>query len=171
MKDTLKEISLLAIQLNRETFTNEQKNVEWLGNIPAQKEEIKLTENRLGIELPDDYKRFLLLTNGFFTPCDSTEPTFEPVSKVDYLKNIDTYLLEIWNEGVLIDVGEQLNNAIVIGGMNDEQYFFLIPPDYPDNKWQYWKFANWIPGEQRYENLENYFQSVLDFMKGLHNKS
>ncbi|MGF7042264.1 hypothetical protein M2273_005536 [Mucilaginibacter lappiensis] len=86
-------------------------------------------------------------------------------------KNIDTYLLEIWNEGVLIDVGEQLNKAIVIGGMNDEQYFFLIPPDYPDNKWQYWKFANWIPGEQRYENLENYFQSVLDFIKGLHNKS
>lgn len=165
MKDILKKISLLAVRVNNNIFTDEQRNSEWLGNIPTQIEEIKLAENRLDIELPDDYKSFLLQTNGFFTPCDSTEPTFETVNKIDYLKNIDTYLLEIWNEGVLADVGEQLNKAIVIGGLNDEQYFFLIPPHYPDNKWQYWKFANWIPGEQRYENLENYFQSVLDFMK------
>lgn len=165
MKDILKKISLLAVQLNKAVFTDEQKDSEWLGNIPAQIEEITLTESRLDIQLPDDYKRFLLQTNGFFTPCDSTEPTFETVNKIDYLKNIDTYLLEIWNEGVLADVGEQLNKAIVVGGMDDEQYFFLIPPSNPDNKWQYWKFANWIPGEERYENLESYFKSVLDFMQ------
>lgn len=171
MKELLKEISALAIKLNRATLTDKQNELGWLGNNPASLEEIKLAESRLGIGLPYDYTSFLLLTNGFFTPNDSTEPTFETVSKIDYLKNIDTYLLEIWNEGILMDIGEQLNKAIVIGGLNDEQYFFLIPPDVANSAWQYWKFANWIPGEQRFERLETYFASVLDFMKGLSEKA
>lgn len=165
MKTLLQEISVLAIQLDGSAFTDEQKSLEWLGSTPASKEEIKSAESRLGIEFPNDYKNFLLITNGFFTPSDSTEPTFETVDKINYLKNVDTYLLEVWNKGPLIDVGEQLNKTIVIGGINDEQYFFLIPPGSSDGKWQYWKFANWIPGEERYQNLENYFQSVLDFIK------
>ena len=77
MKKILQDISALAIQLNKAAFTNEQKSLAWLGNNPANGEEIKLVENRLGVKLPDDYKSFLLLTNGFFTPCDFTEPTFE----------------------------------------------------------------------------------------------
>jgi len=89
------------------------------------------------------------------------------IDKINYLKYVDTFLLEIWNDGALADIGEQLNRAIVIGGMNDEQYFFLIPPNGTDGKWQYWKFANWIPGEEPYENLETYFLSVLDFMRGI----
>jgi cell wall assembly regulator SMI1 len=165
MKNTLQEISALAIQPNGSMFTGKQKNLLWLGKNPASEEEIKSAENRLGVQLPVDYKNFLLLTNGFFTPNDSTEPTFEGIENIDFLKNIDTYLLEVWNEGVLVDVGEQLNRAIVVAGMNDEQYFFLIPPESHCDKWQYWKFANWIPGEERYENLENYFQSVLQFLK------
>jgi hypothetical protein len=47
MKDLLKKISLLAVQLNRAVFTDEQRNSEWLGNIPAQIEEIKLTEKQI----------------------------------------------------------------------------------------------------------------------------
>jgi len=165
MKNLLTEISLIAIQQNESAFTEEQKKSRWLGTQPALEEEIKAAESRLGVNLPDDYKDLLSITNGFFTPCDSTEPTFEPVTKIDYLKNIDTYLLEIWNEGVLADIGEQLNRAIVVGGLVDEQYFFLITPEHSEDKWQYWKFANWLCGEQRYENLENYFVSVLAFLK------
>ena len=171
MKDILRKISELAIRLNGATFTNEQNELQWLGNSPASMEEINLAKTRLGIELPADYIRFLLTTNGFFTPCDSTEPTFETINKVDHLKNIDTYLLEIWNEGILIDIGEQLNRAIVIGGLNDEQYFFLIPPLMFDEKWQYWKFANWIPGVQPYEDLNDYFTSVLNLMTNQSKKS
>ncbi|MCC8409008.1 SMI1/KNR4 family protein [Mucilaginibacter sp. UR6-1] len=171
MKDLLKEISKLAIQSQAFGLTNEHKQSGWLGNSPATMEGILKAERRLGVELPNDYKEFLLLTNGFFTPCDSTEPIFEAINNIDHLKNIDAYLLEIWNEGVLIDVGKQLNRAIVVAGMEDEQYFLLIPPDYSVNKWQYWKFANWIPGEERYESLKKYFTSVLNFMKDHSEKS
>jgi hypothetical protein len=167
MKTLLREISLLALQLDRSVFTDEQKSSGWLGAVPVSNEEIKSAETRLDIEFPDDYKNFLLNTNGFFTPCDSTEPSFETIEKVDYLKNIDPFLLEVWSEGALVEVGEQLKRAIVIAGMDDEQYFLIIPSELSDNTWQYWKFANWIPGEERYENLESYLQSVFDFMKNL----
>lgn len=164
MKNTLQEISKLAIRLDEFVFTNEQKKSEWLGQAPASMEEIEVAENRLGIQFPEDYKDFLLITNGFLTPRDSTEPTFQKVDEIYYLKSVDTFLLEVWNEGPLADVGEQLKTAIVIAGINDEQYFLLIPPSSSHDKWQYWKFANWIPGEHRYESLANYFDSVLDFL-------
>ncbi|HVW98262.1 MAG TPA: SMI1/KNR4 family protein [Mucilaginibacter sp.] len=166
MEDILRKISSLAIQLQSSAFTDTQKQLNWLGSPPASLTDIEIAENRLGVKFPKDYKNLLLITNGFFTPCDSNEPTFETVEKVDYLRNIDTYLLEIWNEGVLADVGEQLNRAIVVGGLDDEQYFFLIPPIGSEN-WQYWKFANWIPGEESYQNLNQYFTSVLDFMESI----
>jgi cell wall assembly regulator SMI1 len=164
MKNTLHEISKLAIQLDEFAFTNEQRTLKWLGQPAASKEEIEGAENRLGVQLPKDYKDFLLITNGFFTPQDSTEPTFEKIDKVDHLKSVDPFLLEVWNKEPLAVVGKQLNRAVVIAGINDEQHFLLIPPDSSLDKWQYWKFANWIPGEKGYENLEHYFKSVLDFM-------
>jgi hypothetical protein len=159
----------LAVKLQRSAFTDNQKQSNWLGCTPALLADIEIAENRLRVKFPKDYKNLLLVTNGFFTPCNSTEPTFEKIERVDYLKNIDTYLLEIWNEGVLADVGELLNRAIVVGGMDDEQYFFLIPPIGSEN-WQYWKFANWIPGEKRYQSLDQYFASVLDFMRNFSEK-
>lgn len=169
MKDILKEISVLAIQSNRASFTNEHKNLKWLGNDPASIEEIKAAEHQLGVELPEDYKNFLLTTNGFFTPCDSTEPTFEKVDKIDYLINIDDFAIEVWHQDALIEVGKELSRSIVVGGIHDEQYFLLIPPKTINEKWQYWKFANWIPGEEPYEDLETYFANVLDFLRGLDN--
>lgn len=128
-------------------------------------DKILATQARLNVVFPNDYVEFLLFTNGFFTPCDATEPTFESVDKIDLLKNVDSFLLEIWGEGALANTAEFLNRAIVIGGLNDEQYFLLIPPIASDEKWLYWKFASWLAGEYSYENLEAYFKSVLSFLK------
>ncbi|MFI5161419.1 MAG: SMI1/KNR4 family protein [Sphingobacteriales bacterium] len=165
MEKALKEISIIAIPLNRSVFTDEQKSLQWLGSQPASRAAIALAERRLNTDLPEDYLKFLLITNGFFTPCDSTEPTFENVSKIDYLKNVDPFLIEIWQQEPLIEEGRKLARSIVVAGLNDEQYFLLIPPDVDNKKWEYWKFASWIPGEESYNGLESYFVSVLDFIK------
>jgi cell wall assembly regulator SMI1 len=166
VKDILKKISHIAVDQKVRGLSEGHVLSCWLGTFPAHSDDIKMAEQKLGVKLPEDYKEFLLTTNGFFTPCDSTEPTFEKVSDITYLKDVDPFLLEIWNEGVLENIGRQLNRAIVVAGLNDEQYFFLIPPvDEANNEWQYWKFANWIPGEEPYENLQTYFESVLDLME------
>jgi len=161
----LKEISVTAIKLSPNKFTDEEREFGWLGNQPATKEAIKSAEQKLGMTLPEDYKAFLLITNGFFTPTDSTEPTFEPVENIDYLKNVDDFLIEVWCVPELIDIGQQLAKSIIIGGLEDEQYFLLIPPADEKSEWKYWKFASWIPGEQPYKNLNDYFTSTLEFLK------
>ena len=123
MKMVLQQISQRAIQLAAHNFTDEQKQYGWLGYPPATEEQIEAAENRLGIKLPDDFKEFLRITNGFLTPNDATEPTFESIEKIEYLKNIDSFLLEVWSDPALVDTGQELARSIAVAGLADEQYF------------------------------------------------
>ena len=100
---------------------------------------------------------FLQITNGFIAP-NSVEPSFMKVEEVDYLKNIDKFTIEAYNL-------PELENSILVAGKDEEQYFLLIPPKNENEKWKYWKFANWMAGEQEFANLETYFKDVLDFME------
>ncbi|PWK77536.1 SUKH superfamily protein [Mucilaginibacter oryzae] len=164
MKYILKEISRLAIPEDRwNLLTDEQIQTEWLGKPPASENEIKAAEDRLGVAFPADYKDFLLIANGFSAPND-IEPGFEPADRVDFLKNIDPFLVEIWNETEL-DERVDLERSIVVAGIDAEQYFLLVPPLPGAVNWKYLKFANWIPGSIYYENLEAYFRNVLHFMQ------
>lgn len=163
MNSLLKQISEKAIELADFEFTQEQTENKWLGTKPVSETEIKLTEKRLGIEFPTDFKLFLSITNGFSAPND-IEPTFEPINKIDFLKNIDSFIIEAYSIDGIENIGKQLEKSILIGGINQEQYFLLIPPNLTNEKWKYWKFANWHPGEEEHINLESYFTEVLNFM-------
>jgi cell wall assembly regulator SMI1 len=126
MKELLKEISRLAIPEDRwNLLTEEQIKNEWLGNSPASVDEIKLAEQRLGVTLPEDYKEFLLIANGFSAPND-IEPGFEPTDKIDFLENIDPFLVEVWSEAKL-EESIDLARSILIAGIDQEQYSYLFP--------------------------------------------
>lgn len=155
MKKVLEQISINAIKFEDFNFTTAQKQAGWLGYKPASEHEIDNAEQRLGIKFPQDYKDFLFITNGFSAPND-IEPSFERVENVVYLKSIDIDIIEAYDL-------EELKESIVIGGLNEEQYFLLIPPSTSLEKWKYWKFANWHPGEQEFSSMENYFKDVLQF--------
>ena len=163
MNSLLKQISEKAIELGDFEFTQDQTENKWLGSKPISEIEINLTEKRLGIEFPTDFKKFLLITNGFFSP-NNIEPTFEPIDRIEYLKNIDGSLVEVWNQEGIADIGKQLERSIVIAGRNEEQYFLIIPPESDLEKWKYWKFSSWQPGEVEHKDLQHYFKDVLLFM-------
>ncbi|WGF94018.1 SMI1/KNR4 family protein [Aequorivita marisscotiae] len=163
MNSLLKQISEKAIELADFEFTQEQTENKWLGTKPASENEIQLTEKRLGIDFPTDFKQFMSITNGFSAPND-IEPTFEPINKIDFLKNIDSFIIETYSLNGIENIGIQLEKSIIVGGINQEQYFLLIPPNSTNEKWKYWKFANWHPGEEEHENLESYFKEVLSFL-------
>lgn len=166
MKKILRKISETAIKQGEFSFTTEQIETKWLGNQPATSAEIHEAEIRLGVTLPADYQEFLLLANGFTTPNENVDPSFSKMSDVAFLKDVDPQPNEIWTEQIeLLDVGIKLARSIVIGGLTEEQYFLLIPPIIENTDWEYWKFASWIPGEDPYQGLENYFINVLDFLK------
>lgn len=158
MKDLLLAISEKAIKYEDFNFTSEQIENNWLGTIPATEKQISEAENKLGIKLPQDYIEFLKITNGFSTPNDCVEPSFESIENIDFLKNIEPFAIEAYS------YLPELQNAILIAGLEEEQYFLLLPPESKNEEWRYWKFANWHPGEHPYENLKTYFEDVLQFI-------
>ena len=165
MKKTLAILFKKSIELGDETYSDDQLKSKWIGNPPATIEEIMETENRLGIELPADYKEILLISNGFPTSSNTVEPTFQKVSEIDYYRNWEWNCIELWtNSEELNAVGEELERSILIAGLEDEQQFLIIPPYTRNEKWKYWKFANWIPGKEEYDDLSNYFESVIKFL-------
>ena len=157
MNNLLVEISKKVIKYEDFNFTSEQIENKWLGNIPAIDTEIIEIENKLGVKFPEDYKAFLKITNGFSAPND-VEPSFERIENVDYLKSVDEYVIEAF-----VNLPE-LETAIIVAGIQEEQYFLLLPPKSENGKWKYWKFANWHPGEEPFENLKEYFKNVLEFI-------
>lgn len=157
MKDLLKAISEKAIKYEDFNFTSEQIENNWLGTISVTQEQINKAENKLGIKLPEDYVEFLKITNGFSASND-IEPSFESIENIDYLKNIEPFAIEAYS------YLPELKNAILIAGIDEEQYFLLLPPELKDGDWKYWKFANWFPGEHPYPNLKEYFENILLFI-------
>ena len=163
MENLLKEISNLAIQLGDFEFTNNQIENNWLGTSSATTEAIEKKELELNIKLPQDYIEFLKISNGF-PPTSDVDSTFLPIEEIGLLKEKDKQLVDIWcNSGN--GINEELQNAILVTKVHEEQYFLLIPPITKNNSWQYWKFASWIPGEEPYKNIESYFQSIKEFIQ------
>lgn len=158
----LKQVSSTSISVNDFAFTEEQTKNNWIGNSPASIENITQVEKQLNIILPDDYKNFLKISNGFHAS-NSVEPSFVSVNEIDYLKNIDPELINIWIETGNTEIEIELKNSIVIGGIHEEQYFLLIQPTEKQKRWRYWKFASWIPGEEEYPDFINYWKSVISF--------
>lgn len=165
MLKTLQEISKKALLLNDFDFSDEQIKTKWLGTSVAQDKEISDTETRLKVKLPDDYIAFLKISNGF-PQTSSISCSFLSVGRIDYLNTLYEDLIDLWSENqVSNEIAEALASGILVGGLNEEQQFLLIPADKTRDKWGYWKFASWIPGEEVYSSLEEYFKSDLSFLK------
>ncbi|WP_214226195.1 SMI1/KNR4 family protein [Pedobacter sp. B4-66] len=163
LNNILKKISELSIKSEHfNSYSNEQIKANWIGNNPSKIVDIESVEKNLGIKLPQDYKDFLLITNGFAATRNHTKPRFEAVENIDYLVNIDNFIVEIWNQEGLEDIGRELARSILIAGIEEEQYFLIIPPKSAEDSWKYWMFASWLPGELPYKNLLDYFKSTLE---------
>ena len=162
MKELLKTISEKAIELEDFAYSEEQVQNKWLGTIPITEIELDSIEKRLGLQLPKDYIDFLKITNGF-SAANLVEPTFEPFWKIDFLKEVDSFIIKVWNEDGLTEIGKNLERSIVVGGIEEEQYFLLIPPEKANEDWKYWKFSSWLPGEEEFKTLQDYFEKVLEF--------
>lgn len=135
---------------------------------PTTEKHINEVEKQLGVALLHEYKQFLLITNGF-SQTSITEPEFFSINKIDWLKNVEKELIEIWKNDGIKDVGEQLERAIIIGDSNGEQQFLLISPR-KNEVWKLWKFASWIPGAEEYDTLETYFNELLEFLIEIKNQ-
>jgi hypothetical protein len=81
------------------------------------------------VTLPDDYKSFLLLTNGF-RGSSSIGVTFLPVERIGWAHDLDSELVAI--VGKPMDEKDSARAAgfqrsLLIGGLNEELQLLLVP--------------------------------------------
>ncbi|HVX49401.1 MAG TPA: SMI1/KNR4 family protein [Chitinophagaceae bacterium] len=160
-KELLKKISVLAIQQQSNDFDEEMLEAGWLGMQPAGKEDIEAAEKSLGIQLPEDYKQFLLISNGFAS-ISSTDVFLAQVEDIQWFRDFNPSLVDGWSE-THSEYDPAYNtpfkNSIIIGGMHDEQQLLLVPVD--NGVWECWFFAFWIPGEDKFPSLRYYMEERL----------
>jgi cell wall assembly regulator SMI1 len=69
------------IDLIRKYFSNAE-NADSIFNPPATANQITELETAMNIKFPQDYKDFLLITNGFEGKVEETVTIFEPVENI-----------------------------------------------------------------------------------------
>ncbi len=160
----LKQISISAIELDGERFSDEEKSAKWIGKAPATDAAIDDTQKRLGISFPKDVIELYKTTNGTSVILSQTFGDFAPIEKIDWLKNIQPETIEAYAE-----MGEayleNLKNSIVIAGLTHPHQVFIIQPHGEHTNWRYWEFASYLPGENEFKGIEKYFERLNVFLE------
>lgn len=163
MKTLLQKISKEAITLNPDSFTKEEKATQWIGRHPATDEAIVEAEKKLGLKLPNDVIELYKASNGTAVILNQTFGAFEPIEKIDWLKNAIPQTIEDYS-GMGEVYTNDLTNSIIIAGINYVHMVLIIQPCGDNKEWRYWEFAHYIPGETPFESIEKYLERLDDFL-------
>jgi SMI1 / KNR4 family (SUKH-1) len=168
LKALLQRLSESAINKKDIDYEDAVLRSRWLGYPPAQDEQINAAEKRLGIDLPEDYKSFIRVTNGF-KAVSNVGVSFLPVDSIGWLRDLDKELVDILGTPMSNDPPDsasatEFRRAILIGGYREEQQFLLIPPAGKEKEWKYWFYAFWTPGITAHPSLRFYLESELQFL-------
>ncbi|MBL7974415.1 MAG: SMI1/KNR4 family protein, partial [Candidatus Kapabacteria bacterium] len=143
LKELLQDLSNVSVKLNDMNHSNDIISSEWLGASPCTLEDIRNTEQRLGITLPEDLKSFYLTSNGFLQP-SYTQTSVFPIAKITRL-DIEEYLGYNILKYYPRDFVNKLKSAFIIGdGDNKHQYLLLVPDTNQKSKWIYMKYGSWM---------------------------
>lgn len=156
-----------AVKAQRDLFTKEQSKSKWLGRPAAPEAAIAAVETRLNLKLPEDYVAFLRVSNGFSALSTTTAP-LRAVERIGrFAVEADADFMAILKEYPEEDAPEALERSIQISDLGEMggELVLLIPPASPDDPWQTWFYAPWVPGVIRYPSfrhfLEQTFQELL----------
>ena len=159
----IKKLCTVALEYAPEDFPTEVVTSKWIGFEKAKPSAIKATEKRLGLQLPEDYKLFLRVTNGLLA-FPLLNPQLLPVEEIDYLKNVERPdIFEIYKDySMKDDDGETfyeiVSRCILISIYPEEQMVWLVPPKEKGGEWQTWFFGAWVPGEVRYPGFRYFIE-------------
>ncbi|MEM7558613.1 MAG: SMI1/KNR4 family protein [Planctomycetota bacterium] len=156
----------------------------WFGFPPASDQQVAAAESRLEVSFPPSYRQFLMITNGWrMTGWQSIGVL--PVLDVDWLRNRDPELIEIWCD---VDVEEiEDDEYFVYGDAQDclsmrreylqdvllistpswanQDYFFLNPKIVFEGEWEAWHFSTEFPGACRYRSFYDLMLAELHGVK------
>ncbi|UOQ51188.1 SMI1/KNR4 family protein [Hymenobacter cellulosivorans] len=168
----LAQLNQLALAAEPDLLTDSQWPQPWIGREPASAADIAATEQRLGLELPADYKAFLQASNGLVN-FSGVDPELLPVAEINWYKQAESAELyahtqtypDVESDEEQAIIGPYLERAVLISSLDQEQLLWLIAPTEPSGQWQTWFFAAWQPGETRYPTFRAYVEEQLQALE------
>ncbi|MEO6637129.1 MAG: SMI1/KNR4 family protein [Ginsengibacter sp.] len=169
----ISKLSELSIKIEPKDFTAKQKKENWIGKQPSSEFTIARSEQRLGIQLPNEYREFLKASNGL-SPFPYKNPELIAIEKIDYLKksyfdlygDLDLFPCDFLTEDGQGDISKYIERAIAISLLPDEQEIWLIPPKLNNDEWECWFFASWLPGVRQYKNFRYFIEEQVQNLEG-----
>ena len=148
------------------------KKRKWLGNPGATEDQLDKLEQRLGIELPPDYKNFLRFSNGWQGRLTSSIYNLWSTEEIQWLSvrnqgwiddEIRTFSGQVSvEEHMRYGVrqfettyrAEYLKAALEISDWGDAS-ILLLNPEIKDEEgnWEAWEYATWYPGAFRFPSF------------------
>lgn len=157
------------------SFPAQGRKRQWLGFPPATEKQVLRLEKRLGHELPPSYRSFLLTTNGWLRTSMFVE-RIRPVSQVDWLESDAPELLDglspedgddlmqnypsaqyfSYDGRPIFDCDHFRRSLVIADPIPGDSMIYVLNPLVvaPDGEWEAWRFANWIPGAERFPSFE-----------------
>ena len=171
--------SLLADDNIRAQQSQETLNSRWLGFPGASPEEIRTIEERLGIEIPLSYRRFLQTSNGWRNSGSFIHRVWSVQEIVWFKENHQPWIsaytdpkhkLPTMSEEDYHRYGEEqdptsfrpeyLQTALQISDVGDSAVYLLNPKVVTnEGEWEAWFFANWLPGADRYRSFQELMEA------------
>lgn len=134
---------------------------KWAGFPPASETAIAEAEQRLNLRLPDSYRQFLKVSNGWWLDGTVGLTRLWAVEEIRLMAQVDPAAVAIWSAIDSppgdADAGELPNShftsVIQISEDKDGRYLLnpLVKPH--ADEWQAAFFAHWVPGAQCYESF------------------
>lgn len=162
----LKNLSKMVLETS--PYPNEeQARNQWIGICPATAYDLKSAERKIDQNLPEDYKAFLLLSNGLYFDFDNLV-YWNSTLQIGRFRDHHTDIIQAWRETGQTLVADKLELSIMIGFDEMKRYFLLIPPVDKQSNWEYWTFSTWDPVERVYTSMEEMLEAEMEQMKRIH---
>jgi len=167
-----------------EQLHNDVKASKWMGFAGATMVEIRHAEACVGSRLPQSYREFLSVTNGW-RRVDNFVDGLWPVNEVDWLRSKNQSIVDAWvgpvAGGEMPDIPDEeyltygptqdparlrveyLQSALEIGWGQDSVFLLLNPEIVSERgEWEAWFLAHWLPGAQRFRSFEQMMHGLHD---------
>lgn len=149
---------------------------EWPGNAGASEQQLVEVEARLKVKLPPSYRNFLSASNGW-RRASTLVPDLRSVEKIKWFRKEHKDWLGAYQLGaeplsvmerdyfnyadqdcVIFEV-KHFAQTLCISGGGDDAVLLLNPMVvWPDGEWEFWFFANSLPGAVRYHSFADWMR-------------
>ena len=150
---------------------------KWAGVAAASKTAIAEAEQRLGRRLPESYRRFLEVSNGWWLEGTDGPTRLWGIEEVRPMIEADPEATEIWSlEEIDLEEDDDPTDlpsshyasVIQISDDNDGRYLLNPLIETREHEWQAAFFANWVPGAKCYASFQDLMEAKFEAFCAAH---